>query len=399
MRAASTYILRVLYCKNRLRGLDIKGVEYLKGHLMRKIFIGIVSLIFLLPNVVAANEAALDKIFTPFIEQAMAEHNVQGFVFAVVSKDDVLFQKTFGIKNIYTKEPETSKSLFHMASVTKTFVATALMQLHEQGKLDVDKPVVDILPYFVLVDNRYKNITIRQLASHISGMPDFDSDPWHDPDYDEDALERFVRNFVSHKFLTHEPNTIYQYSNTGYEVLGDVIAKAAGISFEDYVWENILLPLGMVDSTLLIQDADMTRLNSLHRPKDGELKVADIYPYNRAHGPSSTLISNVDDMIRWVRVNLNGGTLDGNRILKRETLKSMWEPASGKFDNVGFGWHRREHKGYQTIYHSGNDGYKSYVNMIPDLDIGFVMMSNTTTQPYHDFAQEIVDKLIKYKGM
>ncbi len=365
---------------------------------MKKVFLSCLLILTLLPGMLAANEAELEQTLTPFIEQMMEEHNVQGFVLAVTSKDEVLYQKTFGIKNMYTKEPETGGSLFHMASVTKTFVGTALMQLHEQGRLDVDRPVVDVVPYFVLVDGRYKDLTIRQFASHISGMPDFDSNPWHNPQYGEEALERFVRNFISHKFLTHEPETTFQYCNTGYELLGDVIAKAAGMSFEDYVLENILVPTGMVNSTLLIQEADMTNLNSLHRLKDGEMRVADIYPYNRMHAPSSTLISNIDDMARWVMLNLNGGTLEGNRILRKETLDAMWQPALGKFDQIGFSWHRRMQQGYQTIFHGGNDGFKSYIIMIPELDIGFVMMSNTTTQPYHEFAQLIAEKLIEYKG-
>lgn len=365
---------------------------------MKKLLVGFLFLAFFHPFFASANEAELDAIFTPMIERMMVDNNVQGFVFSVVSKDDVLFKKTFGVKNLYTQEPETGASLFHMASVTKTFVGTALMQLHEQGMLDVDKPVVDVVPYFMLVDSRYKNLTIRQFASHISGMPDFDSDPWHNPQYDEEALERFVRNFMSHKFLTYDPETVFQYSNTGYELLGDVIAKASGMSFEDYVLENILLPAGMVNSTLLIQEADMTNLNSLHQPKGGNLRVADIYPYNRMHGPSSTLISNIDDMARWVQLNLNGGTLDGNRIITKETLDAMWEPAVGKFNRVGFSWQRRIQEDHLTIFHGGNDGFKSYIIMIPDLDIGFVMMSNTATQPYNDFAQEIARKLIDYKG-
>ena len=366
--------------------------------MMIRVLISFILTLFLLSVSLSANEAELDQSLTPFIEQTMQEHNVQGFALSVVSKDDVLYQKTFGVKNIYTKEPETSGALFHMASVTKTFVGTALMQLYEQGRLDVDKPVVDVVPYFMLVDGRYKDLTIRQFASHISGMPDFDSDPWHNPQYDEEALERFVRNFISHKFLIHEPETTFQYCNTGYELLGDVVAKAAGMSFEDYVLENILIPTGMLNSTLLIQEADMSNLNSLHRPVDGDMRVADIYPYNRMHGPSSTLISNIDDMARWVMLNLNGGTLEGNRVLKKETLDAMWEPALGIFERVGFSWQRREQQGYQTIFHGGNDGFKSYIIMIPELDIGFVMMSNTTTQPYHDFAQSIADRLIEYRG-
>ena len=194
-----------------------------RGQTMNKVLFSFLSLITILPGVTSADEVELKAVFDPIIEEMMAEKNIQGFVFSVVSKDDVLYKNTYGVKNMYSREPESNASLFHMASVTKTFVGTALMQLHEQGKLDIDQPVVEIVPYFVLVDSRYKDLTIRQFASHISGMPDFDSDPWHNPQYDEEALERFVRNFISHKFLTHEPETVFQYCNTGYELLGDVI--------------------------------------------------------------------------------------------------------------------------------------------------------------------------------
>ena len=373
-----------------------------RGQTMNKVLFSFLSLITILPGVTSADEVELKAVFDPIIEEMMAEKNIQGFVFSVVSKDDVLYKNTYGIKNMYSREPESNASLFHMASVTKTFVGTALMQLHEQGKLDIDQPVVEIVPYFVLVDSRYKDLTIRQFASHISGMPDFDSDPWHNPQYDEEALERFVRNFISHKFLTHEPETVFQYCNTGYELLGDVISKASGMSFEDYVLENILIPAGMVNSTLLLHEADMTNLNSLHLQKDGELSIADVYPYNRMHGPSSTLISNIDDMARWVQLNLNGGTLNGNRVLRKETLDHMWKPAVGKngnqFDRVGISWQRREQNGHLTIFHGGSHGFRAYIIMIPDVDIGFVWMSNTAGQPYHDFSMKIAEKLIEYRG-
>lgn len=390
-----------IYCKFTCDVLKVK-VRVRNGILMMKKYIfSILTILFLLPQILSADEAELNDIFTPMIENMMAENNIQGFSFSIVSKDGPLFKKTYGVKNMYSKEAVETTSLFHMASVTKTFVGTALMQLHEKGVLDVDKPVVDVVPYFVLVDSRYKDLTIRQFASHISGMPDFDSDPWHNPQYDEGALERFTRNFISHKFLTHPPETMFQYCNTGYELLGDVIAKASGMPFEDYVRENILFPAGMADSTLLLQEADMTKLNSLHRVRDGKMRVADIYPYNRMHGPSSTLISNIDDMARWVQLNLNGGTLDGNRILKKETLDHMWEAVIGsngrKFDRVGFSWQRRMQGDVQTIFHGGSDGYRSYIIMIPEYDIGFVWMSNTAGQPYHEFSQQIADILIDYR--
>ncbi|GHF14731.1 hypothetical protein GCM10017044_06040 [Kordiimonas sediminis] len=356
----------------------------------------LVSLTVLLPLRVSADDFPQTKV-TNLIQAEIEKFDVQGMALAVVSKDQVLYEETFGVKNMYTKEPVTSQSLFHMASVSKTFVATALMQLHEAGKLDVDKPVVDYVPYFVLVDGRYKDLTVRQFASHITGMPDFDSDPWHDPDYDEEALERFVRDFISHKFLTHAPETKYQYCNTGYELLGDVIAKVSGMTFEQYVQDNILAPLGMEQSTFLIRDADMAKLNSLHILKDGKRRVADVYPYNRMHGPSSTLISSLADMIPYVQMKLNGGRHGSEVLLDEDLLNDMYAPAMGKFENVGFGWHRGVQKGQTIIRHGGNDGFKAYVAFIPALDIGFVMMSNTAEMSYHGFAEKVLDILIDHK--
>ncbi len=98
--------------------------------------------------------------------------------------------------------------------------------------------------------------------------------------------------------------------------------------------------------------------------------------------------------MRRVRVNLNGGELDGVRILEESTLEKMWQPALGKFDNVGFSWHRREQGGEQTIYHGGNDGFKAYILLIPGRELGFVMMTNTAHAPYHDFAMRLTDLLL-----
>lgn len=349
----------------------------------------------LIPQVVNATETELEKLITPYIKKEVMDKGVVGFNLAVVSAKEILYKKSFGVKNSFTKEAVTAKSLFHIASVTKTFVATALMQLHEQGKLDIDQPIVEIVPYFRLVDNRYKNLTIRQFASHISGMPDFDSNPWHHKEYDDGALERFVRDFISHKFLTHQPDSVYQYCNTGYELLGDVIAKASGMSFEDYVAKNILAPLNMQDSTLLIRAADFTKLNSLHYQKDNKTAIHDIYPYNRAHGPSSTMISNQEDMIKYLQMYLNDGKANGKQILTASSINEMFEPALGKFNNVGISWHRRRQGNIQTIYHGGNDGFKAYVLLIPERDIGIVYMSNTVESPYHNLAQAIVELILK----
>jgi CubicO group peptidase (beta-lactamase class C family) len=114
-----------------------------------------------------------------------------------------------------------------------------------------------------------------------------------------------------------------------FEVLGDLVAKVSGKSFEDYVEANILSPLGMNSSTLLWKQADPAKLAAGHtRAKDGAVRPVAHYPYNRAHSPSSNLHSNVEDITRWMTANLNRGELNGRRILKRSTYDLMWKPAA-----------------------------------------------------------------------
>ena len=107
-------------------------------------------------------------------------------------------------------DPITTRSLFHMASITKPFVATSIMQLVEIGKIDLDAPVVKYLPYFHMADERYKTITARQLVTHTSGMPDVEDYEWQKPQYDEGALERYVRRLSKLK-LAFAPGEKFQY--------------------------------------------------------------------------------------------------------------------------------------------------------------------------------------------
>lgn len=131
----------------------------------------------------------------PMIEQAMKQQEVPGFAIAIVRDQKIVYAEGFGVRNIDKKNDKiTPQSLFHMASITKPFVATSVMQLVEQGKVEVDSPVVKYLPYFRLKDERYKTITVRQMLGHISGMPDVQDYEWDKPQYDDGALERYVRS-------------------------------------------------------------------------------------------------------------------------------------------------------------------------------------------------------------
>jgi CubicO group peptidase (beta-lactamase class C family) len=207
--------------------------------------------------------ARLSTELEPKIKEEVQKGRLPGFAIGVVKNGKLIYAKGFGVAKLGGTTAITSKSLFHMASVTKTFVATAVMQLSEKGKIDLDAPVIRYLPYFKLNDERYRTITIRQMLSHTSGIPDTVNYNWDKPEYDAGALERFVRSIADQK-LVFAPGEKFAYSNTAYEMLGDVIAKVSGESFEDYVQHKILTPLGMKDSTLLVREANPQLLTSPH---------------------------------------------------------------------------------------------------------------------------------------
>jgi CubicO group peptidase (beta-lactamase class C family) len=267
-----------------------------------------------------------------------------------------------------------------MASITKPFVATALMQLVEQGKVDLDAPVTRYVPYFRLKDPRYKDITVRQMVTHTSGMPDVKNYDWNQPEYDDGALERYVRS-LQDKTLFWQPGEKFRYSNMAFEVLGDLVAKVSGMSFEDYVETRILKPVGMKSSTLLYRKADPAKLATGHTVTKGVAAPVAHYPYNRAHTPSSNLHSNVEDMARWIIVNLNRGELDGQRILKPSTYELLWKPAAPVPErpwHVAISWFLADVNGDQIVMHSGgDDGFATHLAFSPARKAGVVMMFNS----------------------
>lgn len=325
----------------------------------------------------------------PWIERLLLREHRPGLAIAVVEGNRVVYARGFGVKRLGQDDPITTGSLFHMASITKTFVATSLMQLVEKGRIDLDAPVVRYLPYFRMADDRYRTITVRQMATHSSGMPDVDDYEWDKPQYDDGALERYVRG-LSDRTLLFAPGEKFRYSNMAFEILGDVIAKVSGQSFDDYVQDRILTPLRMTDSTLLVRRADARLLTWGHElDARGRPFPSKIFPYNRAHSPSSNLHSNVLDMARWAIANMNHGELDGRRILQTSTYGLMWKRTSSP---VGISWFLGEYRGAAMIGHSGGDtGYKTDLAILPEKKIAVVWAMNSDWRGSGGLTQAALD--------
>jgi CubicO group peptidase (beta-lactamase class C family) len=343
----------------------------------------------------------LDTTLTPLIQEVMQAYDLPGFAIGVVEDNEVVYARGFGYKNIDTKKPVTTTTLFHMASISKPFVATAVMQLVEQGKINLEAPVTSYLPYFKLDDERYKEITIQQMLSHVSGMPDVEDYEWDNPQYDEGALERYVRSLADKK-MRFDPGKNYAYSNMAFECLGNVIAKVSGISFADYEKKYVLDPAGMKESTFLKPE---------HLPENwasGHLRTIrtiawEGYPYNRMHGPSSTLHSNALEMCNWAIINMNRGARNGQKILEPTSYDLLWKPwfkigGEDSGNAVGLSWMLGNHRGEKTVSHGGGDtGFNSYLILLPERSSAVVVMCNYIPAPVRYLGEAVLDVLLGYE--
>lgn len=332
------------------------------------------------------NSAQMSKDYTELSRQIdlLASNQqwvneIPGFVIGVIVDNQVIFKKAYGVHDVRTNTPLTATSDFHMASVSKPFAAVAILQLVEAGRLHLDTALVHYLSYFKMNDDRYKKITLHHILTHTSGIPDVTDYEWEKAESREDAAERYVKTLAD-KHLDFAPGDRFNYSNAAYDVLADVVAKTTGASFEQYVRERIFVPADMTNSSFLLSDI-AAQQRALPHVTDANLTwvVSRVYPYNRMHAPSSTLHSNLEDMLKWAQVFINNGQRQGHQILKQESLNTMLQPkykVNEQFD-VCQSWFKVAIGTKNIFFHSGGDlGYRTFIGFDPDTKTAVVLMGN-----------------------
>jgi CubicO group peptidase (beta-lactamase class C family) len=211
--------------------------------------------------------------------------DIPGFAVGVIVDNRIVFEKTYGVQSVTSSQRLNIRSDFHMASVSKPFAATAILQLVESGKLNPDSTVAHYLPYFKMKDERYKQVTLYHILTHSSGIPDVTNYEWDKPQSDDSAVERYVKSFTQ-KDLDFAPGSKFSYSNAAFDILADVIAKASGMSFEQYMRKNIFIPIGMTNSSFLLSDISPKRRTSPHIINHYLLQtVSPVYPYKQDSCP------------------------------------------------------------------------------------------------------------------
>ncbi|TLQ42584.1 serine hydrolase domain-containing protein [Streptomyces marianii] len=315
------------------------------------------------------------------VEAERSRHGIPGLALAIVDGTGVLHAQGFGRTGAQDEAEDVSAAtLFRLGSVTKPLTATTVLRLHDRGVMDLDRPVVDVLP--ALADCGYPavdRITARMLLGHTAGLPhDFFPTGRGDPADLPEMVLRLLRTYEP----VAPPGTAYSYSNPGYDLAGAMAETAAGTPFPQLVDELVLRPLGMASTTFDPVVAITHPFAFGHRyGADGTLVTEGQVADNVAHYPSGFALSNVLDMGRFVAAHLGAVTVNTDRLLTEESQRLMRTAHARLFlpddTESTLGFHRWRWQGHPVLGHVGDIcGYGAWLAMLPDRRIGAVLLAN-----------------------
>lgn len=330
------------------------------------------------------------KELANYIEKARALYGVPGMAVAIVKDGEIFMSQGFGVKSLGGKDKVDENTLFAIASNTKAFVASALAILIDKGKLSWDDPVKQYLPYFELYDPYVSDdIRIRDLLCHRAGLGTYSGDAiWYKSELPAEEVVKLAK---------HVPQAFpfrggYGYTNLMFITAGEVIKAVTGQSWDEYVKQQFFSPLGM--------DRTITSTNELKEKGNYATPHKTYLDQNTAiewtnwdnMGAAGGIISSVDDMASWMILNLNSGILGSDTLLDPGEQNILWtlhnnyvlskaskERMPGRhFAGYGLGWGLQDYYGRLMVSHGGGyDGMYSRVSMMPDENLGIVVLTNS----------------------
>lgn len=299
----------------------------------------------------------------------------------------VLFRKAYGMANYELDVPNKPETIFRVGSITKTFTALCILQLEEKGLLSVDDPAAK---YVSEIPRGWSAITIHQLLTHTSGIPDFTADPAYDDFDDPQRIEKALSN-AADKPLLNPPGAAFRYSNAGYILLGRVIEKVAGKSYDDYVEENILRPAGMAN-TAYDYNTPLKKGRASGYAFDGETIVNTKQEDVRWNHSAGALSSTVDDMLRFDGMLASGRLVSYNSLNRAMTgYTDFVAPAPFFYQaKYGYGMILRDQEGHLQAGHGGwINGFVSQVSHYPNDGAVVIVLSNFTTANVDVIARDL----------
>ncbi len=322
-----------------------------------------------------------------WIEAAMRAWNVPGVAIAVVRGDSVVYQRGYGVREVGRPEPVDPYTLFGVMSTTKAFTSAAVAMLVDEGLVSWNDPVTKHLPGFRLPDPWVtREFTVRDLLSHRSGLERGDF-LWFGSGYDRAQLVhqlRYVDEIAPFR-------AAYGYSNNLYITAGEMVARVSGTSWDDFIDQRIFTPLGMHATNSSVVDLhDALNVARPHEELAAGL-TAIAYRSLDNEAPGGSINSSAHDMAQWVRLQLGGGTFEGRELISAAALEMTRTPHTivpfgdaalrtnpgMHFLFYAMGWTVQDYRGTRLVQHSGGiDGLRSRVAMLPEHDVGVVILTN-----------------------
>ena len=353
-----------------------------------------------------SNSQQLTPAFDAYVNQTMRDWKVPGLAIAVVRNDSVILSKGYGTRTMDKTEPVDDHTTFAIGSSSKAFTATLVAMLVDETKMRWDAPATDYLPGLELYDAYVsKELTVRDLLTHRSGLARGDL-MWYATDLGRDEILRRLR----FQRPTWSMRSRFGYQNVMYLAAGQAVARVSGKSWDDVVRDRIFVPLGMIETNTSIRAlSGRPNVATPHQEIDDTLRVVPWHTIDNI-APAGSINSNVADMAKWVRFQLNGGKVAGKSLVSAGALgethtAQVAVPVTTDAKQVNpythlqsyaMGWILQDYRGKQMLQHGGNiDGMSALVAFLPEEKLGMVILTNANGSPVPTIVmRRAVDALI-----
>ncbi|GAA0453738.1 serine hydrolase domain-containing protein [Alkalibacillus silvisoli] len=349
--------------------------------------------------------------YEAYVETILDKYQVPGAAIGVKKDGEVIYERGFGKRNVEEKLEVNEDTIFGIASITKSFTGVAIMQLQERGELSVEDKVVTYLPELNLSNKKHtEQVTIHHLLTHTAGLPPLPT-LYHamrrtmenDSSVSLEQMERVkshesietydeLMSFIGQLDLEllGKPGEEFSYSNDSYALLGAIIERVSGVSYDVYVTENILKPVGMVNSTFkideVLQSDNVTTIYASDE-KDGEKEVyaSETWWDSHAMCAGGFLRSTLKDMLRYSEIYRNQGKVGESRIITPESVQEMIHPHVPFQDNKYYGYGLMitpHYNGGTLVEHGGSlKGVSSNMGVVPEKGLACVVLNNLAGVP------------------
>lgn len=333
-------------------------------------------------SIAQVNAKRLDSLKTELIkniQDMMITTNTVGLSIALIDNQDIIWSEGFGYEDQQNNKKATDSTIYRVGSVSKLFTATSVMQLSEQGKINIDDSFKKYIPEFKIKSRLSQKVdfTPRSMMSHQSGLP---SDIYYQFFHHNPEPFNSVIKYLQNEYICYQPNTFFSYCNIGFDLLGVLVEKVSNESYENYVKKNLLQKMNMVNSSFVLTPEMKTKFSKAYAggKEIDEPLMRDL--------PAAGLYSTVLDLSNFMKMIFNNGNYNGNQIIKAETLNEMLKkqnkiPIHEMPSDIGLGFFINSpswsYAGGEASHTGDNLAFHSQLLLLPSYKIGAIVIVNT----------------------